>query len=164
MDSNLYSKQNSISTYNKPTYSVNELLKKIYIDCALYPTTYAYLSSNNITFNTTGIKKTLINSSAELINPCMGFNHTFEHLLNMIYYLVKEGHFTMIDLEHTDWYFANLLFEKLYDEIEQKRKHDEEQNKQQEQEMARYQQMQDYQSRMMESMNNYMPNNFTNFN
>lgn len=94
----------------------------------------------------------------------MGFNHTFEHLLNMIYYLVKEGHFTMIDLEHTDWYFANLLFEKLYDEIEQKRKHDEEQNKQQEQEMARYQQMQDYQSRMMESMNNYMPSNFTNFN
>ena len=82
----------------------------------------------------------------------------------MIYYLVKEGHFTMIDLEHTDWYFAYLLFDTLYDEIEKRRKHEEEQNKQQEQEMAKYQQMQDYQNKMMDSMNNYMPSNFANFN
>ena len=129
----------------------------MYVEYALCPVTYACLKQNNITYDTIGIKKTLINSAAELLNPCTGFNHTFEQLLNMIYYLVKEGHFTMMDLEHTDWYFANLLFETLYDEIEKKRKHEEEQNKKQEQEMMNYQQMQDYQSKMMDSMSNYMP-------
>lgn len=66
----------------------------------------------------------------------------------------------MMDLEHTDWYFANLLYETLYDEIEKKRKHEEEENRKQEQEMAKYQNIQDYQSRMMENMNNYMPSTF----
>lgn len=129
----------------------------MYVEYALCPVTYAFLKLNNITFESSGIKKTLINSVAEVINPCIGFNHTFEQLINMIYYLVKEGHFTMIDIEHTDWYFANLLFETLYDEVEKRRKHEEEQNKKQEQEMANYQQMQDYQSKMMDSMSHYMP-------
>ena len=75
----------------------------------------------------------------------------------MIYYLVKEGHFSMGDLLRVDWFYADLFYDKLYDEIEKKRKHEEEENKRQEQEMSNYQQMQDYQSKMMESMNHYMP-------
>lgn len=102
----------------------------------------------------------MINSAAELINPCKGFNHTFEQLINMIYYLVKEGHFSMSDLERTDWYFANLLYETLYDEIEKRRKYEEEQNKQHELEMSNYQQMQNYQSQMMNNINQYMPTGF----
>lgn len=151
---------NSRSTFNDPTQreiTLSECFEKIYVDCALYPTTYACLSSNNITFRTNGIKKTLLGCSAEVLNPCTGFNLTHDTLLNMIYYLVKEGHFTMTDLIHTDWFYADLFYEKLYDEIEKKRKHDEEENKRQEQEMSNYQQMQDYQSKMMENMSHYMP-------
>lgn len=80
-----------------------------------------------------------------------------ENLRDMIYYLVKEGRFSMSDLERTDWFFANVLYEKLYDEIDKRRKQQEEDNKRQEQEMANYQQMQDYQSRMMSNINQYMP-------
>ena len=136
--------------------------KSIYVDYALYPVTYACLSSNNITYKTTGIKKTLIDCSGEVLNPCIGFNLTHEHLLNMIYYLVKEGNFGMNDLLHTDWFYADLFFEKLYDEIEQKRKHDEEENKRQEQEMAHYQNMQNMQSKIMDNMNQYMPQSMFN--
>ena len=118
----------------------------------LCPTTYGCLSYNNITFRTNGIKKSLIDCSAEVLNPCTGFNLTHETILNMIYYLVKEGHFGMSDLLRIDWFYANLFYEKLYDEIEKKRKHDEEDNKRQEQEMANYQQMQDYQYKMMNTM------------
>ena len=82
---------------------------------------------------------------------------TFEHLRDMIYYLVKEGHFTMMDLEHTDFFFADILYEKLYEDFEKQKKQQEEENKEREREMSNYQQMQDYQSKMMSSLNNYIP-------
>lgn len=158
MDSNLSSRQNLISTYNKRPKLLQDILKIIYVDAVLYPTTYACLRLNNITYALSGIKKPLlIESSAELLNPCTGFNMTMENLRDMIYYLVKEGRFSMSDLERTDWFFANVLYEKLYDEIDKRRKQQEEDNKRQEQEMANYQQMQDYQSRMMSNINQYMP-------
>lgn len=135
-------------------------MKKIYEVCTLYPTTYAVLKSCGITSATSGIEKTLIRSSAELINPCIGFNHTWDQLINMIYYLVKEGHFSMHDLLYTDWFFVDLLYNTLYEEIKQKNKQQEEENRRQEQEMAKYQNMQDYQNKMMDNMNNFNLNNF----
>lgn len=67
----------------------------------------------------------------------------------------------MMDLEHTDWYFASLLYDTLYDEIDKRRKHEEEENKRREQEMSTYQQMQDYQSKMMDNMNSFqMPSSY----
>ena len=59
----------------------------------------------------------------------------------------------MSDLERSDWYFVNLLYDTLREEIEQEAKRREEENRRQEQEMANYQQMQDYQSKMMDNMN-----------
>ena len=133
-------------------------LKNIYEEVELFPTTYKCLKANNISYATFGIKKPLlIECSAELLNPCTGFNLTFDTLINMIYYLVKEGHFTMIDLEHTDFFFANMLYETLYEEVKKKQKQQEEENKRQEQEMAGYQQMQEYQSKMMDNMSSFMP-------
>ena len=63
----------------------------------------------------------------------------------------------MADLEHCDWFFVDLLYEMLKDEVEKKNKQQEEDNKKHEQEMANYQQMQDYQSRMMGNMSQGMP-------
>lgn len=82
---------------------------------------------------------------------------TYEQLLNIIYYLVKEGHFSMSDLLKTDYEFVMFLYDKLEDEFNKKRKQQEEENKKHEQEMANYQQMQDYQSKMMGNMNQFMP-------
>lgn len=145
-------------TYNnKLEKSYVEILYDIFEKYAICPTTYAFLKLNNISFSGCSIKKTLIGCSAEVLNPCTGFNFTRERLLNIIYYLVKEGHFSMADLEHCDWFFVDLLYEMLQDEFEKKNKQQEEENKRQEQEMANYQQMQDYQSRMMGNMSQGMP-------
>lgn len=78
----------------------------------------------------------------------------------MYYYLVKEGHFSIMDLNNTDWFFANLLYEKFADEVEKRNKQQEEENRRQEQEMANYQNMQNFQSKMMDSISHYNPGKF----
>ena len=114
---------------------------------------YPILQGFGISYKNSGYTRSLIRTSAEVLNPCGGFNYTWEQLVNIIYYLVKEGHFAMSDLERSDWYFVSLLYDTLREEIEQEAKRREEENRKQEQEMANYQQMQDYQSKMMDNMN-----------
>ena len=162
MDLNRYSKLNSKSTYNEhlDILTITDSLKLVYVTCSLYNTTYKFLNTLGLNYATFGRERSLIRSSAELLNPCTGFNLTFEHLLNMIYYLVKEGNFSMSDIERTDYYFADLIYEKLYDDYEQRRKQQEEENRRQEQEMSSYQQMQNYQAQMMNNMNNYIPSGY----
>ena len=75
----------------------------------------------------------------------------------MYYYLGKEAHFSISDLDKCDWFFAHNLYEMFAEEVEKKNKQQEEENKRQEQEMANYQQMQDYQSKMMNNMGASMP-------
>ena len=157
MVSNQSSKSSFQSTSNIIKYHPSgECLRDIYETFSVCPTTYKFLKTNRISYITSNIRKPLlIETSAEIINPCTGFNLTFDYLRDMIYYLVKEGHFTMMDLEHTDFFFADILYEKLADEIEKRNKQQEEENREREKEVMNYQQMQDYQSRMMSGLGNY---------
>lgn len=61
----------------------------------------------------------------------------------------------MHDLEHCDYYFVDLLYEKFYKEVEAKRKQEEKENAEREKEISYQQQMQEQQSRMMSNFNNY---------
>ena len=140
-----------------PEKTNNELFKEIFEEVKLYQTTYNVLKGFGINYNSTGYEKSLIRSEGEILNPCTGFNYTLKQLLNMYYYLGKEAHFSISDLDKCDWFFAYNLYEMFAEEIEKKNKQQKEENERQEQEMANYQQMQEYQSRMMGNMSQSMP-------
>lgn len=86
-----------------------------------------------------------LNETALILNPCTGFNLTYQTLLDYTYYLVKYCHFSMHDLYATDYYFVDILMEKYKEELEEEAKRREEERQEQERQNAEMRQMYQYQ-------------------
>lgn len=81
------------------------------------------------------------------------FNMYWANIINMVYYLKKEGGFDMGDIMKCDFFFAKMLYDKLAEDIEER-------NKQQEQQAEEQAKMYEEQRQMMSSYNmNSMMNN-----